>query len=165
MTASTLKQDPKTKRFKWMLIYFKHTQYANFSGKSPMLPQNYTTDKWSETMKNETKRLPLFWFSFYSLFSAWKNFKYIFKLLTGTKSTVHHKNFFIIIPVHSFFCLFILSSCLFWNLFFGLDKNVVDSFKPEQQPDCITTYIIGDIIRNNDGLLDKNLVATQLRYN
>ena len=37
-------------------------------------PQNnpLTTDKWSKTMKNERRRLTLFWFSFYSLFSAWK---------------------------------------------------------------------------------------------
>ena len=33
MTASILKQDPYTKRFQWMLIYFDmDTQYANFPG-------------------------------------------------------------------------------------------------------------------------------------
>ena len=37
-------------------------------------PQNdtQTTHKRSKTMKNERKRLILFWFSFYSLFGAWK---------------------------------------------------------------------------------------------
>ena len=39
-----------------------------------IMPQNdtQTTDKWSKTMKNERKRLILFWLSFYSLFGAWK---------------------------------------------------------------------------------------------
>ena len=33
MTANILKQDPNTKRFKQMLIYFNtDTQYANFRG-------------------------------------------------------------------------------------------------------------------------------------
>ena len=37
MTASVLKQDPNTKRFQRMLIYFNmDTQYASFSGKSPL---------------------------------------------------------------------------------------------------------------------------------
>ena len=44
-------------------------------GEIPFIkPQNdtYTTDKQSKTMKNERKRLVLFWLSFYSLFGAWK---------------------------------------------------------------------------------------------
>ena len=37
MTASVLKQDPNTKRFKRSLIYFNtDTQYAHFLGKSPL---------------------------------------------------------------------------------------------------------------------------------
>jgi len=44
-------------------------------GEIPFIkPQNdsYTTDKRSKTMKNERKRLILFWLSFYSLFGVWK---------------------------------------------------------------------------------------------
>ena len=42
MTASILKQDPNTKRFKQMLIYFNpDTQYANFWG-NPL----YQATKW-----------------------------------------------------------------------------------------------------------------------
>ena len=69
MTASVLKQDPNTKRFEQTLIYFNtDTQYAILGGN----PLYQATDNRSKTMKNERKRLILFWFSFYSLFCAWK---------------------------------------------------------------------------------------------
>ena len=75
MTASVLKQDPNTRRFKRTLVYFNtDTQYANF-GEIPFIkPQNdtYTTDKRPKTLKNERKGFILFWLSFYSLFGAWK---------------------------------------------------------------------------------------------
>ena len=44
-------------------------------GEIPFInPQNdsLTTDKRSKTRKNERNTLILFWFSFYSLFGAWK---------------------------------------------------------------------------------------------
>ena len=74
MTAGVLKQDPNTKRFKRTLIYFNtDTQYTNFRG-NPFYQatKRHLTDKQSKTMKNERKRLILFWFGFYSLFGAWK---------------------------------------------------------------------------------------------
>ena len=76
MTASVLKQDPKTKRFKRTLIYFDTvTQYAKFPG-NPVYQATKTTLKQQingqKSLKYERKRLTLFWFSFYSLFGAWK---------------------------------------------------------------------------------------------
>ena len=56
MTASVLKQDPNTKRFKRTLIY--HGQMQIFGEILFIKPQNdtYTTDKRSKMMKNERKR-------------------------------------------------------------------------------------------------------------
>ena len=54
MTASVLKQDPNTKRFKRTLIYFNtDTQYAHFRG-NPLYQatKRHLTDKWLELMKN-----------------------------------------------------------------------------------------------------------------
>ena len=151
MTSSALKQDPKTKRFKWMLIYFKHTQSMQIFGEIPFIkPQNDTTNKWSETMKNERKRLTLFWFSFYSLFSVWKNFKYIIKLLTCTKSTVHHKKIFFKLfqSIPFFVCLYFPLVCFETCFVVWTGQKCGRLIQARQQPDCITTNIIGDIIRN-----------------
>ena len=70
MIASVVKQDPNTKRFKRMLIYFNTDTVCKFLGKSPLLSHK-TTLKRPKTMKNERKRLILFGFSFYNLFGAW----------------------------------------------------------------------------------------------
>ena len=76
MTASVLKQDPDTKRFKRMLIYFNtDTQYANFRG-NPLYQatKRHLTNKRLKTMRNERKRVISFWLSFCSLFGARKIF-------------------------------------------------------------------------------------------
>ena len=65
---------PNTKRFKKTFIYFStDTQCAHFQG-NPLYQatKRHLTNKRSKTMKNESKRLILFWFSFYTLFGAWK---------------------------------------------------------------------------------------------
>ena len=57
------------------VIILTRAHGMQISGEIPFIkPQNDTepTDKRSKTMKNERKRLILFWFSFYSLFGVWK---------------------------------------------------------------------------------------------
>ena len=61
-TASVLKEDPNTKRFKRTLISFNtDTQHAIFLG-NPLYQatKQHLADKWLKTMKNERKRLILF---------------------------------------------------------------------------------------------------------
>ena len=55
MTASVLKQDPNTKRFKRTLIYFNtDTQYANFRGNPLYQTTKRHLDK-RYTVKNDEK--------------------------------------------------------------------------------------------------------------
>ena len=74
MTASVLNQDPNTKGFKQTFILTWTHSMQIFRDIPFIKPQNdiLTTDKWLKTMKNERKRLILFWMSFCSMFSAWK---------------------------------------------------------------------------------------------
>ena len=72
--ASNYRGAPNTKRFKRTLILTR-THSMHIFGEIPFIKtQNdtSTTDKRSKTMKNERKRLILFWLSFYSLSCAWK---------------------------------------------------------------------------------------------
>ena len=64
MTASVLKQDPNTKRFKRTRIYFDtDRQYANLRG-NPLCQATkrtiQTTDKLLKTMENEREKRILF---------------------------------------------------------------------------------------------------------
>ena len=54
MTASVLKQDPNTKRFKRTLIYFNPDTVCKISGKSPLSShKTKLKDKGLKTINNE----------------------------------------------------------------------------------------------------------------
>ena len=67
-------QHKKVQAKAFFLIFITNTQYAHFRG-NPLYQatkRHLKTDKRSKMKKNESKRLILFWFSFHSLFGAWK---------------------------------------------------------------------------------------------
>jgi len=57
MTASVLKQDPNTKRFKQTLIYFNKDTVCKFSGKSPLSSHKTTLKQQINGQKQWGKKI------------------------------------------------------------------------------------------------------------